>query len=301
MQIDMHRVDAEIARAHAPDDGVVVRAVTIEVATRAVDEIGDLLHIALEQAARVRVRHHHSRDIRPKLRFQRCDIDAPVFRARHFIDAEPARRRRRRICAVRGARHQHALAHVGLATRFKRGADRQHAAKFAVRAGLRRKRHGGHAGERHQPMRDLIHQFERALDRGGRLQRMQIRETFHARDALVQARIVLHRARAEREETKIDRVILLRQTHVMADRFGLGEPRQSQRRFPLQAAERILTAFRLRQINARRLGVTDFKDQLLGLQQAAIAGGGFGDHAQTSKFLALRSPSMGELSARSAD
>jgi hypothetical protein len=61
----------------------------------------------------------------------------------------------------------------------------------------------------HQPMRELVHQFERALDRRCRLQRVQIGEAFEARRALVQARIVLHRARAEREETEIDGVVLL--------------------------------------------------------------------------------------------
>ena len=45
MQVDVHRIDAEIARAHAADDGVEVRAVAIEVAAGRMDQVGDLLDV----------------------------------------------------------------------------------------------------------------------------------------------------------------------------------------------------------------------------------------------------------------
>ena len=42
MQIDVHGVDAEIARTHAAGNGVEVRAVAIEIGARLVHRVGDL-------------------------------------------------------------------------------------------------------------------------------------------------------------------------------------------------------------------------------------------------------------------
>ena len=41
VQVDVHRVDAEIARPHAADDGVEVRAVAVEIGARLVHGVGD--------------------------------------------------------------------------------------------------------------------------------------------------------------------------------------------------------------------------------------------------------------------
>jgi hypothetical protein len=46
VQVDVHRIDAEITRAHPADDGVEVRAVAIEIAAGLVDQVGDLLDVA---------------------------------------------------------------------------------------------------------------------------------------------------------------------------------------------------------------------------------------------------------------
>ncbi len=196
-------------------------------------------HLALEQAAGVRVGEHHRRHIRPELGLERGEIDAAIIRAGHFIDGKTRRDSSRGIGAVRGGRHKHALALIRFAARGERGLDRQHAAKLAVRASLGRERHRRHAGQFHQPVREFIHQFERALHGGNRLQRMQIGKTFQARDALVQARIVLHCTRAQRKEAKIDGVILLRETHIMAHGFRLGQSRQIERGFARKAAKLI--------------------------------------------------------------
>ena len=62
-------------------------------------------------------------------------------------------------------------------------------------------------------------QLQRALRGGLRLQRMQVAEARQPRHLLVEARIVLHRARAERIEPAVDGVVLARQPHIMADRL----------------------------------------------------------------------------------
>ena len=62
-----------------------------------------------------------------------------------------------------GDRHQNALALLAFAARHQGGADRQHAAKLAMRSGLRAHRHGRHVGELAQPAGELMDQLQRPL------------------------------------------------------------------------------------------------------------------------------------------
>ena len=99
----------------------------------------------------------------------------------------------------------------------------EQAAQFAMRARLRTHRDAVHAGEVEQPERELIDHLQRALDGLLRLQRVDVGKARQPRDLLVQARVVLHRARAEREQPEVDRIILARQPRVVAHRFGFAE------------------------------------------------------------------------------
>ena len=80
MQIDMHRIDAEIARPHPARDGVEIGAVAIEIGARLVHRVGDLDDVALEQSAGVGIGQHDGRDVGTQLGLQRVDIDAAVGR-----------------------------------------------------------------------------------------------------------------------------------------------------------------------------------------------------------------------------
>ena len=86
-------------------------------------------------------------------------------------------------------------------------------------------------------MRQRIDQFERALHRALRLQRMEVGEAGQPRHLLVEPRVVLHRARAERVEAAVDRVILLRQAREMPDDLRLAEARQTDRALPFETVE----------------------------------------------------------------
>ena len=80
-------------------------------------------------------------------------------------------------------------------------------------------------------MGEMIDQAERTLDRGDRLQRVHVGEAGEPGHLLVQARVVLHRARAEREEAEVDGVVLLAEADVMAHRLRLGEARERELEF----------------------------------------------------------------------
>ena len=104
-----------------------------------------------------------------------------------------------------------------------------------MRARRRRQRHRRHAGQGLEPVRQRVDQLERALHGRQRLQRMDVGEARQPRQLLVEPRIVLHRARAERVEPAVDRVVLLRQPREMAHDLRLAEPRQADRRLAVRA------------------------------------------------------------------
>ncbi len=83
-------------------------------------------------------------------------------------------------------------------------------------------------------MRQRVDQLERALHRRDRLQRMEVGEAGQPRHLLVEPRIVLHRARAERVEAAVDRVVLLRQPGEVAHDLRLAEAGQADRALPLE-------------------------------------------------------------------
>ena len=89
--------------------------------------------------------------------------------------------------------------------------------------------------------------LERPLRGRDRLQRMDVGESRQARDFFVEARIVLHRARAERVDAGVDRIVVARQAYVMADRLRLGEAGQFDR-----ASARVRAQPRVERVRARR-------------------------------------------------
>ncbi len=60
-------------------------------------------------------------------------------------------------------------------------------------------------------------------------QRMDVGEARQARHALVEARIVLHRAGAEREQAQVDRVVLAAEARIVAHRLRLGQAGEADR------------------------------------------------------------------------
>jgi hypothetical protein len=63
VQVDVHRVDAEVAGADLADDGVEIGAVAIDEGAGGMDRVADRLHLGLEQPAGVGVGDHHRGDV----------------------------------------------------------------------------------------------------------------------------------------------------------------------------------------------------------------------------------------------
>ena len=240
------------------------------------DEIGDLLDVGFEQAARIRIGQHDAGNVVRlfKLGLEVIHIDTPARIGPDLVYNETALHSRCRVRAMRRGWHQHTLARLALAARDQRLPDRQHAREFAMRTRLRAHRHEGHVGQCLQPGGQFVDQFQRALHGGLRLHRMDVTKARQARHLFVEARIVLHRAAAQREEAEVDGIIALRQAHVMAHHFRLRQARQAGRHLARNTTKPPRPVLRRRQVHARRLTGADLEDKPLSLQQAPRARNG---------------------------
>ena len=236
VQVDVHGVDAEVARTRLADDGVEIRAVAIEIGARLVNGVGDADDLALEQSASVGIGQHDRRDVGRERRAHRFDADDPVLARGDGAHRIADQRGGCGIRAMRGIGNQHHAPRLPLPARLDRRLDRHHAAELAVRAGLWRHCDGVHARHRQKRIRQRLDDLERPLRGRNRLQWVDVRESGQPRHFLVEAGIVLHRAGAQRIDPGVDRIIVARQAHVMADRLGLVEAGQIVPRFGARAA-----------------------------------------------------------------
>src|SRR5438105_2112743 len=98
-------------------------------------------------------------------------------------------------------------------------------------------------------MREGVDQLERSRHGGYRLERVDVGKTGQARQFFIEARIVFHRARTERVEPAVDRVVLLREAGEVAHDLRLAEPRKTDNALPIEAAEAVAKCRRLGQID----------------------------------------------------
>ena len=241
VQVHVDDVEAHVARAHLAQNRVEVGAVVVGEAARVVNDFLDFGDGFFEHAQRRRIGQHQAGGVRTDGRFQRFDVDAAGRVGGNFLDRVAAHRRRRRVGAVRGIRHDD-FAPCGVAARIVVGANHRHPGEFAMRARHRRHRHAGHAGHVLQYFLQLEHAGQKALPgfvRAGRMPRQKLRQH---RQRIARARVVLHRARAERIELRVDREVLLAQTCVVAHHVELGHFGQARRILAPQGGGQIVEA-----------------------------------------------------------
>ena len=118
------------------------------------------------------------------------------------------------------------------------GRSHQQGRHFAVGPGRRLQRNGRQSGDFGQHVLSLMQQEQKSLHGRIGLIWMQIDHARHVRKPLVPLGIVLHRARAERIEVRIDRHVICRQIGEVPDHVDFGKFRQRRRhgRNALQAA-----------------------------------------------------------------
>ena len=197
---------------------VEVGAVVVRRRAHLVHDRGDLLDVGVEQPERVGVGEHQAGHVRVGLRAQVVEVDAAGGVGGELDDLQPGHRDRRRVGAVRGVGGEHLAAR--LAAVLVVGAGQQHARQLALRAGRGLQRDVRQAGDLRERALQVPHQLERALRALGVLQRVKPRVPGQRGDPLVQARVVLHRARPERVEAGVEVEVALGQ----AARSGARSP-----------------------------------------------------------------------------
>ena len=118
------------------------------------------------------------------------------------------------------------FAPLQVATAAVVGPDHQNAGQFALGAGRGLESHGAHAADLGQGLLQLPQQLQRPLGQLVRGEGMQRDEAGQSGGPLVDLRVPLHGARAERIEARVDGVVELAQVDVMARQLRLRDFRQ---------------------------------------------------------------------------
>ena len=202
----MDDVEPHVTGTRDADQRVEVRTVVVHERTGIVCEPRDLRDVLLEDAQRVRIGQHDSGNRRVEMVREIVDINGAVVIALHGHDVEAARRRGRRVGAVRRVGDEHARA-SGVSTIGVVRLDHAQPRPLAVRARRGLQRHARHPSDRRKQTVELPHQLERPLRVLLGLVGMQLREAVEPGELLVDHRVVLHRAGTERIHPLVEVVI----------------------------------------------------------------------------------------------
>jgi len=135
VQVDVHDVEAHVARARDATDRVQVRAVVVHECAGAVEDLLDLLDVLVEEPERRRIREHERRRVLVDLRAQVLDVDVAAGVGLDGRHLESRHRHRRGVRTVRRV-GDHDLAPLRrFATLLEIRAHEHQAGQLALRAG----------------------------------------------------------------------------------------------------------------------------------------------------------------------
>ena len=230
MQVDVDDVEAHVARARDAADGVQVRPVVVHERARRVEDVADLLDVLVEEAERRRVRQHQAGGVLVDLPAEIVDVDVAARVGLDRRQLVPRHRHARRVRPVRRVGDDDLAPPVALAALLEVGAHDQQAGQLALAAGRRLEADRVEARDLAQDLLERPLELERALDRVVLGQRMEVAEPGQAHEALVDPRVVFHRAGAERIEARVDPEVARRELGEVAQHLRLGELGEARRR-----------------------------------------------------------------------
>ena len=243
----MHDVEAHVAGPRDAAHGVQVGAVVVEESANLVEDLCDLFDVLVEEPERRGVREHEPGgplvDHLPQVR----DVDVAARVRLDLRELVPGHRDARGVRAVRGVGGDDGVALIGLAAVGEVRAHHHQARQLPLRARGRLQRARVQARHFDQDLLEPPHQLERALNRLLVLVGMQVPEAGKHREPLVDARVVLHRAGAERIEARVDAEVARRELREVPDDLGLGELGEPRRNLAAQLVRHL----RRREVVAR--------------------------------------------------
>ena len=211
-----------------PDDRVQVRAVVVEERAGVVEDPRDLLDALVEEAERRRVREHEPGRPLVHLRAQVLEVEVAARVGLDPLELVARHRHARRVRAVRRVGGDDRVALLAAVGEVR--AHEHQPGQLALRAGGRLERHGRESRDLGEDLLQPPHELERALRVLVLLRAGAGRGSPAApASALVDARVVLHRAGAERVEARVDAEGAVGERGEVADDLGLGELREARR------------------------------------------------------------------------
>ena len=162
VQVEVHHVDAEIARPRDAHQRVHVGAIHVHQRALAMQDLRRLRDILFENAERVRIGHHQAGDIVVDRAFQFRQIDRAARVRADVLHRVAGDGRGGRIGAVRRIGDENLLARI--AALFEQRAHQQDAGQLAVRAGRGLQRDRVHAGDLGQDRFQPRHHFHAPCD-----------------------------------------------------------------------------------------------------------------------------------------
>ena len=192
VQIQVHHIDAKIARPHLAHQRVHIGAVHVEQSALGVQNRGDLGDVLLENSQRVGIGQHERGNIFAHLRLQSGDIHHAARIRFQVFDGIVDHRRRRRIRSMRGVWNQNFFSRASL--RMVISPHHEQTGHLAMRAGGGLQRDCVHARDFDQALAQRFQNLQRALRNLLRLVGMPVRQSLHARHRFIHPRVVLHRA-----------------------------------------------------------------------------------------------------------
>ena len=198
----MNNVETQVAELDSSDDGVEVGAVPVHNAAGVADDPGYIQDIRVEEAKSAGQGYHQPCEFVAHGVSQGIKIGVSVGVRGQRDDVETSHRCGCRVGPVRRVGDQNVLALIVAAIEVV-GPCHQKAREFTVSARHRGERAACHACYLVQDFLQLPHQLDRTLNGGYRLQWMYLGESRNRRNLVVQLRVVLHRATAERVEVVV--------------------------------------------------------------------------------------------------
>ncbi len=227
VQVVVDDVEAHVAGARDPDDRVQVRAVVVEERACVVEDPRDVLDTLVEEAERRGVREHETGRSLVHLPAEIVEVEVAARVGLDPLELVAGHRHARGIRPVSRVRGDDRVALLAAVGEVR--AHEHEPGQLPLRARGRLQRDRRKTRDLREHLLKTPHQLERALRAFVLLVRVEIAEPGKPGEPLVDARVVLHRAGAERVEAGVDAERPIGKRREVANELrlrDLGEPRR---------------------------------------------------------------------------
>ena len=228
MQVVVDDVEAHVAGPRDPDDGVQVRAVVVEERAGVVEDLRDVLDPLVEEPERRGVRQHEPGRPLVHLPAEVLEVEVPARVRLDALELVPGHRHARGVRPVRGVGGDDRVALLAAVGEVR--AHEHEAGQLSLRARRRLQRDRREPRDLGEHLLEAPHELERALRRLVLLVRVEVAEPGEPGEPLVDARVVLHRAGAERVEARVDAEGAVGERREVTHDLRLGDLGQARRR-----------------------------------------------------------------------